>query len=86
MIIPLAFTPEMQYQDFKITKKKDGRQFCRIAYTLRHTFASKLYKKTNGDSKLVSEQLRHSSVGFTVKIYIHLEQKYKTNTMESFEI
>jgi len=55
-------------------------------HTLRHTFASKLYKKTNGDSKLVSEQLRHSSVGFTVKTYIHLEQKYKTNTMESFEI
>lgn len=31
-------------------------------HTLRHTFASKLFAATNGNAKLVSELVRHSSV------------------------
>ncbi len=55
-------------------------------HTLRHTFASKLYEKSGGDTKLVSEQLRHSSVSFTASTYVHLASKYKANAMASFEI
>jgi len=55
-------------------------------HSLRHTFASKLYEATNGDSKLVSELVRHSSVSFTEDIYIHLKEKYKKKTISTFEI
>lgn len=55
-------------------------------HTLRHTFASKLFEKTGGNTKLVSEQLRHSSVTFTASTYVHLASKYKANAMASFEI
>lgn len=55
-------------------------------HTLRHTFASKLYAQTNGNTKLVSELLRHASVSFTMEIYVHLESKYKKITMNDFSI
>ena len=55
-------------------------------HTLRHTFASKMYELTNGDTKFVSEMLRHKSVSFTAQTYVHLEQKYKRNRVNSFSI
>lgn len=55
-------------------------------HSLRHTFASKLYELTNGDSKLVSSMIRHSSVSFTEEIYIHLTQKYKRKVIVDFNI
>lgn len=55
-------------------------------HSLRHTFASKLYELTNGDSKLVSSLIRHSSVSFTEEIYIHLTQKYKHKVIANFNI
>ena len=55
-------------------------------HSLRHTFASKLYELTRGDSKLVSELIRHSSVSFTEEIYIHLKDKYKQDTIANFSI
>lgn len=55
-------------------------------HSLRHTFASKLFEITNGNSKLVSELIRHSSVSFTDDIYIHLKEKYKEQTVANFSI
>ncbi len=55
-------------------------------HSLRHTFASKLFEATNGNSKLVSELVRHSSVSFTEDIYIHLKEKYKEKTIANFSI
>lgn len=59
--------------------RQAGVEHCGI-HSLRHTFASKLYELTRGDSKLVSELIRHSSVSFTEEIYIHLKDKYKQDT------
>ena len=55
-------------------------------HTLRHTYASKLYELTNGDTKFVSEMLRHKSVSFTAQTYIHLEGKYKRDRVNDFVI
>lgn len=55
-------------------------------HTLRHTFASKLFAATNGNAKLVSELVRHSSVSFTEDIYIHLIEHTKANVLEVFSI
>ncbi len=55
-------------------------------HTLRHTCASKLYELTNGDTKFVSEMLRHKSVSFTAQTYIHLERKYKQSRVNNFAI
>lgn len=55
-------------------------------HALRHTFASKLYEQTNGDTKLVSEMLRHTSVSFTAQTYIHLENKYKKKRLYDFAV
>lgn len=55
-------------------------------HTLRHTCASKLYEKTEGDTMLVSSQLRHSSQSFTADTYIHLAEKYKKRKLKDFEI
>lgn len=62
-----------------------GIEHCGM-HSLRHTFASKLYELTRGDSKLVSELVRHSSVSFTEEIYIHLKEKYKQDTIANFSI
>ena len=55
-------------------------------HTLRHTFASRLFAATNGNAKLVSELVRHSSVSFTEDIYIHLIEQTKANVLEDFSI
>lgn len=55
-------------------------------HSLRHTYASKLYEETDGDSKFVSEQLRHSDVSFTQKTYIHQAEKRKEKLLKEFKI
>ena len=55
-------------------------------HTLRHTFASKLFAATNGNAKMVSELVRHSSVGITEDLYIHLMEQQKANLMQDFSI
>ncbi len=65
--------------------RQAGIEHCGM-HALRHTFASKLYELTKGDSKLVSELVRHSSVSFTEEIYIHIKDKYKQDTIANFSI
>ena len=65
--------------------RQAGIEHCGM-HSLRHTFASKLYEATHGDSKLVSELVRHSSVSFTEEIYIHIKDKYKQDTIANFSI
>lgn len=65
--------------------RQAGVEHCGM-HSLRHTFASKLYELTRGDSKLVSELIRHADVAFTEKTYIHLKEKYKQNTIANFSI
>lgn len=55
-------------------------------HALRHTYATKLYEKTDGDAKLVSEQLRHADVGFTQKTYIHQPDRRKREILKDFEV
>ena len=51
------------------------------AHTLRHTFASLLFK--NGvDAKIVSELLGHSDVAFTYNMYIHLIKEQKQQAVD----
>lgn len=70
---------------FENLLRRAGVEHCGM-HSLRHTFASKLYEATNGDSKLVSELVRHSSVAFTEEIYIHLKEKYKHDVITNFSI
>ena len=49
-------------------------------HTLRHTFASMLFRK-GVDAKTVSELLGHSSVAFTMNIYVHLIEEQKSNAV-----
>ena len=55
-------------------------------HSLRHTCASYLFEKTNGNALLVSKTLRHSSVSFTEDVYIDIIQKYENRIFEDFEI
>ena len=55
-------------------------------HTLRHTYATKLYDRTDGDAKLVSEQLRHADVAFTQKTYIHQPDRRVREILKDFEI
>ena len=53
-------------------------------HTLRHTFASLLFK--NGiETKIISELLGHSSVKVTEDIYIHLIQQQKTSAIQTID-
>lgn len=53
-------------------------------HTLRHTFASKLFK--NGiDVKIVSELLGHSNVAITYNTYIHLIKEQKVKAIQSLD-
>ena len=69
----------------KVELKQAHVEHCGL-HTLRHTFASKLFAATNGNAKLVSELVRHSSVSFTEDIYIHLIEQTKANVLEGFSI
>lgn len=53
-------------------------------YSLRHTFASMLFRK-GVDVKTVSELLGHSDTGVTYNIYIHLIQEQKVKAIESLD-
>lgn len=78
-------TPRAFEKRFYNLLKKAGIEKTGL-HTLRHTFASKLYEQTNGDTKLVSELLRHGSVSFTAQTYIHLEGKYKRKHLNAFAV
>ena len=79
------FDGPCRYERFANLLRQASVEDCGI-HSLRHTFASKLYELTNGDSKLVSSLIRHSSVSFTEEIYIHLTQKYKHKVIANFNI
>lgn len=49
-------------------------------HTLRHTFASMLFRK-GVDAKTVSELLGHASVAFTMNIYVHLVENQKSTAV-----
>ena len=49
-------------------------------HTLRHTFASMLFRK-RVDAKTVSELLGHSNVAFTLNTYIHLIEDQKSDAV-----
>lgn len=55
-------------------------------HSLRHTFASKLFEATQGNSKLVSKLMRHSSVFLTEDIYIHFKKEYIKNIIDDFSV
>ena len=61
---------------FETIIEKAGIEPCGI-HTLRHTFASKLFR-AGIDVKTVSELLGHSSTQVTYNTYIHLIQEQKT--------
>lgn len=76
------------------TTQNFGRQFKSIinqahidncgVHTLRHTFASQLFKK-NVDIKTISELLGHSNVSITYNTYIHLIQQQKADAVKSID-
>ena len=53
-------------------------------HTLRHTFASQLFKK-GVDIKTISMLLGHSNVSITYNTYIHLIQQQKIDAVESID-
>lgn len=56
--------------------KKAKIENCQGVHTLRHTFASMLFRK-GVDAKTVSELLGHASVAFTLNTYVHLIEDQK---------
>ena len=60
--------------------KRAGIENHQGLHTLRHTFASMLFRK-GVDAKTVSELLGHSSVAFTMNIYVHLIEEQKSNAV-----
>lgn len=63
----------------KRTKLKD----CGV-HTLRHTFASSLFRK-NCDVKTVSQLLGHSDVGVTYNTYLHIIKEQKIAAINSID-
>jgi len=62
---------------------KSEEENCGV-HTLRHTFASMLFR--NGcDIKVVSELLGHSDTKITENIYIHIIQKQKVKAIENID-
>lgn len=62
---------------------KNDEDNCGV-HTLRHTFASMLFR--NGcDIKVVSELLGHSDTKITENIYIHIIQKQKVKAIENID-
>ena len=64
--------------------KKAGIQNPQGVHTLRHTFASKLFR-SGVDVKTVSEILGHASVAFTYKTYIHLIERTKDDAVSVWD-
>lgn len=60
--------------------KKAGIENHQGLHTLRHTFASMLFRK-GVDAKTVSELLGHASVAFTLNTYVHLIEDQKKNAV-----
>lgn len=60
--------------------KKAGIENPQGLHTLRHTFASMLFRK-GVDAKTVSELLGHASVAFTLNTYVHLIEDQKSRAV-----
>ena len=60
--------------------KKAGIENPQGLHTLRHTFASMLFRK-GVDAKTVSELLGHASVAFTLNTYVHLIEDQKSKAV-----
>ena len=60
--------------------KLAGIPNCRGVHTLRHTFASRLFRK-GADIKVISEVLGHTDTGFTYNTYIHLADDQAKNAL-----
>ena len=58
----------------------------RGVHTLRHTFASMIYKKSGGQIELVSKLLGHCDPAFTAKIYVKIFDEYQDAVMNGFYI
>ena len=54
------------------------------AHQLRHTYASMLYE-AGVDVKTASELLGHSDIEITMKIYTHLTEKGKKQSIEKYD-
>ena len=72
---------------------KRWKTVCRYAdipvrgvHCLRHSFASHLFHRTNGNALFVSQQLRHKDVAFTERVYVNILKKYRDEVFEDFEI
>ena len=60
--------------------KKAGIENPQGLHTLRHTFASMLFRK-GVDAKTVSQLLGHASVAFTLNTYVHLIEDQKSRAV-----
>lgn len=70
-----------------IMKPKAERRVDDVSYgvhTLRHTFASLLFKN-NCEIKVISEILGHADTKITENIYIHLSQEQKKKAIENID-
>lgn len=55
-------------------------------HSLRHTYASKAFEATGGNTKFVSEMLRHKDVAFTANQYVTLLDSYKEKMVAAITI
>ena len=67
----------------RMARKAEIPEWQRVSpHTLRHTFASDLYRET-GDLRLVQQALGHSSVT-TTQIYVHLADREVEHALKTF--
>lgn len=74
------FLPANRDTTFRQILKNAGIDKISGVHSLRHTFASMLFKK-GVDPKTVSELLGHSDVSITYNIYIHIIHEQKTKAI-----
>jgi len=80
-----AISSKTLWQRFNKLLKRAGVECCGL-HSLRHTFATILYKMTDGDIKLVSTQLRHNDTGFTAKTYVHQSKSKTQEVLNNFRV
>lgn len=77
-------SPRNLDRTFRSILKNAGITNIHGVHSLRHTFASMLFRK-GVDVKTVSELLGHADTGVTYNIYIHLIQEQKVKAIESLD-
>lgn len=82
--IEAPLSPRNLDRTFRSILKNAGITNIYGVHSLRHTFASMLFRK-GVDVKTVSELLGHSDTGVTYNIYIHLIQEQKVKAIESLD-